>query len=65
MYCRVEVYCLSAIEPFFYLALECDNSNAVVLEHSQAGTDHFAGVVVSALGNLRLNEILEVGTKCY
>ena len=48
-----------------YLLTKCRNSNVVVLEHSQAGTDHFAGVVVSALSNLSLNEILEVGTKYY
>ena len=29
----------SAVDPFFYLALECGNSNAVLLEHSQACTD--------------------------
>ena len=39
-------------------------SAIVVLEHSQTGTDHFAGVIVSTLRNLSLDEVLEVRTKC-
>ena len=65
MCCWIEVYSLTAVDTFFYLAFKCGNSNVVVLKHAKAGTNHFAGVIVPALCYLILNEVLEVRPKCY
>ena len=62
---RVETFGYAAVYPFADCGLQFRKAAFVLLQQPQPGPDNLAGIVVTPLGDLRLDEILEITAEGY
>ena len=60
MHSRIKILCYTAVKAFLNGLLQCQDMALVIFKKTQAGTNHLAGVVVTSLRDLSLDEIIKI-----